>query len=69
MIPSAVLKDHSKLPVRLRPFKFRMCAEGVRTVSATKENSTEDSGHYNIPAFLVVLAIACASSGERDAAE
>jgi len=69
VITSAVPKDDSKLRARLRSSKFRMCAERVRTVSATVENSDEDSGHCNIHAFLIVLAIACASDGERDAAE
>jgi hypothetical protein len=69
VIPSAVLKDESKLPAGLRSFKFRMCAEWVRTVSATVENSAGDSGHHSIPAFLIVLAIACASDGERGAEE
>jgi hypothetical protein len=69
VIPSAVLKDDSKLPARLRSSNYRMRTERVPTVSATVENSAEDSGHYSIPAFLIVLAIACASGEALDGAE
>jgi hypothetical protein len=69
LIPSAVLKEDSKLPPRLRSFKFWMFAQRVRSVSATVEDSAEDGGHYSIPAFLIVLAIASASGGERDDAK